>query len=758
MSKPGMPPLLRSVLEAEGLGTPYMGAFAVEAREPEFAEPSRPIHPRLQERLAGIGVERLFTHQARAFDAATAGKDVVVVTATNSGKSLCYMLPAFEALAAEPMARILTLYPTKALAQDQLGRFEALRPFDDLRCAVYDGDTPQAQRATIRRLAQVVLTNPDMLHVGILPGHERWSRFFKSLRLIVLDEMHVYRGVFGSHVGGIVRRLLRLAQSYGARPVIVGCTATIGNPEQMFRRLTGREPFVIDEDGAGQPRKTYAFWNPAAASGNDSPSPNWLSARLMARLAAEDRSSLVFCRSRIGAELVVRYGREAAEQVGADPKQLDSYRAGYTAPERRKLERAIHDGKLRGLACTNAMELGVDIGALDAVVLNGYPGSISSFRQQCGRSGRGSREGLAIFVAHEDPLEQFFVREPSALIQGLSENVALNPENRNILEPQLRCAAYERPLDASELERFGPGALDLAESMDRSGELALRAGRFFYPHHEAPAANVNIRGAESESVTLIAGEDELGTMERWRAMQYAHEGAVYLHRGTAFEVESLDLSQGVAKLKPFSGDYFTQPLHQSVIESLVTLERRSLGELSLTWGSVRITDIILGYQKKSLSGGKVLDTIDLHFPPSSFETLALQVDLPAPRDEDDWPTLAPEVHALEHALAAVAPLIAGCDRSDLGSAWYVAFPDSMAPAVFVYDRFPGGMGLSDALFRSADELFAAAHRALTGCSCGQGCPKCLYSSRCEIANDALSKSGAIAWLEKLGAREEDYFN
>ncbi len=759
MSQLGMPPLLKSVLEAEGLGTPYLGAYAVEARSPTYAETMRPVHPRLAARLADIGIERLFSHQALAYDRVTAGRDVLVVTGTNSGKSLCYMLPAFEALLAEPMARVLTLYPTKALAQDQLARFEALRPYDDNRCAVYDGDTPQSQRPTIRKLAQVVLTNPDMLHVGILPGHERWARFFKSLRLIVLDEMHVYRGIFGSHVGGIVRRLLRLCESYGARPRIVGCTATIGNPEELFRQVAGREADVIDTDGSGQPRKTYAIWNPVLAQGNDSPSPNVLSARLMARMAAEGRSSLVFCRSRIGAELVVRYGRESAEQTQAvDPSRLESYRAGYTAAERRKLEQAIHRGKILGLACTNAMELGVDIGALDAVVLNGYPGSVASFRQQCGRAGRGDREGLAVFVAHEDPLEQFFAREPSALIQGAAEPVALNPENPNILEPQLRCAAYERPLEPSELSRFGPMALETAEAMDRAGDLAFRAGRFYFPFHEAPAAQVDIRGAGGESVVLMAGDVELGTMERWRAMQYAHEGAVYLHRGEAFEVASLDLSQGVAKLKPFSGNYFTQPLHQTLIQSLVSINERPFDSQRLTLGSVRITDLVLGYQKKALSGGKVLETVELSFPPTSFETVALRLDLPAPRDEDEWPMLAPQVHGLEHALGAVAPLLAGCDRSDLGSAWYVAYPDTMAPAVFLYDRFPGGMGLSEKLFQGAEGLFETAQRALAGCGCAEGCPRCLYSSRCEIANESLSKSGALQWLEALVPTTIDFFN
>jgi DEAD/DEAH box helicase domain-containing protein len=707
------------------------------------------------ESLQGIGIDRLFTHQAMAFDLATQGNDVLAVTGTNSGKSLCYMLPIFEGLLAEPAGRVLAIYPTKALAQDQLQRFEALRPWSDMRCGVYDGDTPPSQRSAIRRVAQVVLTNPDMLHIGILPGHQAWAKFFRSLRYIVLDEMHVYRGVFGSHVAGIVRRLLRLCQWYGSKPRIIGCSATIGNPVELFQELTGRIPALVDQDGSGQPKKTFAFWNPTITANRKPPSPNWLAARLMVRLASEEKRTLVFCRSRIAAELVLRYAREIAREQGKPrPEQLDSYRAGYTAQERRKLENAIHRGEVLGLACTNAMELGVDIGALDAVIINGYPGSVAAFRQQCGRSGRGQREGLAVFVAHEDPLEQYFVREPQTLILGLAERVSLNPGNPNILEPELSCAAYERPIDPSELESFGAGAIDTAEAMDRAGMLSFQAGRFFYPFHEAPAPKVDIRGAGGETVALIAGDKELGLMEKWRAMQYAHEGAVYLHRGTTFQVQSLDLDQGLARLEPFDGPYFTQPITQSVIEPLVTLSEIAFNTFRLVLGSIRVTDMVLGYRKKALDGDLVIETVELEFPPTSFETVGLRIDLPRPKSEEEWPILGPQVHGLEHAFTAVAPLLAGCDRSDLGSAWYVAFPETLAPAVYIFDRFSGGMGLSEKLFQAHRELIETATKLLAGCDCLDGCPKCLYSARCEIANDALSKAGALGWLQQATSNSD----
>lgn len=757
MASPGaFPETLKRLLEGEGLGTPYMGAFALPERPPAFAETEQSLPDRLREALAKQGIEKLFTHQAHAYDAVRRGEDVCAVTGTNSGKTLCYMLPAYATLLEEPVARVLAIYPTKALAQDQLGRFEALRPYPDLRCGVYDGDTPQAQRSAIRKVAQVVLTNPDMLHVGILPGHERWAKFFKSLRLIVVDEMHVYRGIFGSHVASILRRLLRICAWYGSKPRVVGCTATIGNPSELFERLVGRAATVIDEDGSGQPRKTYALWNPAGVESDAVPSPNTLSARLMVRLAEQGKRNLVFCRSRIGAELVLRYAREAAEKQGRpDPRKLESYRSGYTAAERRKLEQAIFKGDLLGLSCTNAMELGVDIGVLDAVVVNGYPGTVAGFRQQCGRAGRGQREGMAIFVAHEDPLEQYFVRDPEALILGAAERISLNPSNPNILEPQLRCAAYERPLDPSELESFGPNALETAEALDRSGELAFRGGRFFYPFHEAPASKVDIRGEGSDAVTLFVGAEALGTMERWRALQYAHEGAVYLHRGNSYQVTRLDLSQAAAWLEPFQGDYFTQPVVQSVIEPMIELAYEVRGRMGLRFESIRVTDIVSGFRRRALEGGTVLDEEALDLPPMSFETVGIRFDLPPPKDEEEWPILAPEVHGLEHALIAVAPLLAGCDRGDLGSAWYGVFPNTLAPAVYVFDRFAGGMGLSEKLFANAAEWFEVAHRAISGCNCVEGCPKCLYLARCEIANDALSKPGAIGWLEELLVRVEN---
>lgn len=715
-------------------------------RPAQYKEPRHQLDDAVARRLEELGIQQLFSHQADAYDAARDGKDVVVVTGTSSGKTLCYNLPALHHAIGEPAARMLYLFPTKALAQDQLGKLEQLLP-DGIRAGTYDGDTPPSQRGSMRRLAHIVLTNPDMLHIGILPGHELWSKFFKSLRLIVLDEMHVYRGVFGSHVCGVIRRILRLAEWYKARPQIIACSATIGNPAELFERLTGRKAELIEEDGSPRGKRTFVFWNPPEVGEGQRLSSNIVSSELMVGLAENHQRVLTFNRARISAELVLRYARKRAAKEGrVAPSAIESYRAGYTPKERRQIEKALFKGELLGLATTNAMELGVDIGSLDAVVMNGYPGTVASFWQQAGRAGRGSKDGLAIMVAHDDPLEQFLIREPSMVLNAHNERVAVNPDNPQILAQQLRCAAHERPLAPSELERFSERALEVAETLDRSGELRFSAGLFYYPSHEAPAPGVNIRGSGGEQVTLTLEGNALGTMERWRAMQQAHAGAVYLHRGASFVVESLDLEKALAVVSPRETDYYTQAIVQSVVEPKAVLKSAQMGKARASLVAISVTDAVVGYRKKTLDGDTVLSIEPLDLPPSTYETLAVRFDLPLPDDEE---TGVGGVHGVEHALMALAPLICGADRADLGSAWYAMFPDTFSPAVFVMDRTPGGVGLCERLFDSLGPWIVASRQLLESCKCEGGCPACLLSARCEVNNDALSKRQALELLRSF---------
>lgn len=724
----------------------------IAARKARFASLTAPTHPKLKEKMEELGFTQLFTHQAEAYNAFADGKDLVVVTGTNSGKTLCYHLPTLQACLSEPAARALYLFPTKALAQDQLKRLNQLL-ISPLRAGTYDGDTPQSQRSSIRKLAHVILSNPDMLHIGMLPMHENWTTFLRNLRVIVIDEMHTYRGVFGSHVGNLIRRLLRLCESHRNRPQVIACSATISNPVESFRKLTGREPELISEDGSPQGKRTFIFWNPPMLQDASRASANVTTAHIISDLTQRGLRSLAFCRSRVGTELVLRY---ACKDLPEQAAQMESYRGGYTPKERREIEANVAKGKIKSLVATNAMELGVDIGGLDAVVINGYPGSISSFWQQAGRAGRGAQDGIAILVAHDDPLEQYLIREPQVLLNKPVERVSLNPENPQILGRHLLCAAHERPLSAQELERFGPSALDLAESMDRAGELSYRAGAFYYPSFEPPAPGINIRGTNGQTIRLMVGGEELGTMEQWRALQYAHPGAIYLHRGLTFHVKSLDLETGYAVLSREDLPFYTIPVTQSSVELLTNIRTDESGIVDYSLAGIRVTDVMQAYKQKSVEGDRTMDIVDLshcNFPPQTFETLAVRIDFPSRsplESKGDDPFEYPgALHGVEHALIAVAPLVAGCDRNDLGSAWYSVAPDTLCPCIYIFDRTPGGVGLCEQLMETFGYWREAALNLLESCPCVEGCPACLLSSRCESSNEHLEKQAAITLLKLI---------
>lgn len=668
----------------------------------------------------------------------------MAVTGTNSGKTLCYLLPALQRCFEEPSAKALFVFPTKSLAQDQMGKVSEWIEGTNLMAGVYDGDTPRRQRGPIRRLAHLVATNPDMLHMGILPGHENWIRFLKSLRIVALDEIHSYRGSFGSHMAWVVRRLLRLCAAYGSHPQLVACSATVGNPAQLFGALTGRDAEIVSEDGSPRGRRTFYFVNPPPDDQGRTPSRNHLTAKIVAELAAQNVRTMAFCRSRLGVELVLRYAREIADSRGEPaPDQLESYRSGYTPAERRRIEQDLFQGRILGLATTNAMELGVDIGGLDVVVMNGYPGTVASFWQQAGRAGRAARDGAAVFLAADDPLEQYLANSPSTLLGSELEEVALNPENAAIAEGQLLCMAHERPIAPSELLAISEPALTVAERLDGSGELELKAGRFYYPSYTPPAANVNIRGSGRDEVTLWVGSEQLGTMERWRSFQYAHPGAIYLHRGATYRVEILDVEDRRAQLEPIRPEHYTQSIVQAIVQPLVVIREAPAGRGRIRLCSLKLTTDVTGYRVRSLDGDRVLGEFPLDLPPTTMETVGVRIDLPSAASNEPTEEELGAVHGVEHAALAIAPVLAGCDRSDLGAAWYGIMPDSGTPSVFVFDQVPGGIGLSERLFERWPEWLAGARRLLEGCPCEAGCPRCLYSARCEAANELLDKRAAI---------------
>jgi DEAD/DEAH box helicase domain-containing protein len=755
-------------VEGEVSGLEFLGSRADEVvhvaevppRRGRFLEPQERIHRTVLSRLQEEGVAQFYVHQALAIDAALRGQDVAVVTGTSSGKTLCYNVPALHAVLSEPDARALYLFPTKALAHDQAGKLQKLLP-EGVYAATYDGDTPKTQRSAIRRTASIVLTNPDMLHVGILPSHELWAKFLRTVRYVVVDEMHVYRGVFGSHVGNVLRRLLRLCSFHRNEPTVIGCSATIGNPLEVFRKLTGRTPLLVDDDTAPQAKRTFVFWNPPMLDDGSRLSANSTTAEVVTMLAEGGMRTLAFCRARVTTELVLRQVRQRLAKREGRADWVESYRGGYTPKERRQIEQALFKGKLRGLITTNAMELGVDVGSLDAVVMNTYPGSVASFWQQAGRAGRGAKPGLVVMIGHDDPLEQYLLREPDSLLRSTVESVALDPGNPTILAQQLKCAAHEKPLLPSEIAGFGDRALEVAEFLDATGDLHFRGGAFYLPSFDSPASQVNIRSAGGAAVLLYVEGELLGSMERWRALQYAHEGAVYLHRGESYVVESLDLEAGRATLRQEQTLHYTQPTVQSTVEQVKVLgEPERSGDVEVSLAAVRVTDLVLGFKAKSLDGERTLGIYDLDLPAEEFDTFAVRLDLPSLRnanpiamEEDETASQAylEAIHGVEHALMAVAPLIAGCDRGDLGSSWFGVAPDTLRPAIYVFDRTPGGVGLAERLITDWVEWFGAAHRLLRGCACEDGCPGCLLSSRCEANNEMLDKRGATDLLGRMCA-------
>lgn len=729
----------------------YVGQLAGEStqhsRDAVYGELSVSLHSAITSRLQSLGITELFSHQVEAIEQASKGVDIIVTAGTGSGKTLCYHLPALDRILQEPSARALFLYPTKALAQDQLGKLHSLLP-DGIRAATYDGDTPRSHRAAIRREAHVVLTNPDMLHVGILPNHNSWTRFLRSLRFIAIDELHAYSGVFGSHCAVVLRRLLRLCEWHGAKPQIASATATIRNPEDLFERLTGRRGYLITGDGAPRGERLFVLWNPPKQDDGSRRSTIYEAAKILERIVSNGYRAIVFSGSRLAAELVLTYAREAIKQHNAQlAEKIEAYRAGYTVAERREIEGLLFSGELMALSSTNAMELGVDVGGLDVAILNGYPGSISSLRQQAGRAGRGDEDALAIFIARDDPLEQYLVDHPEILVEGDAEQVRIFPQNPRVLGPHLKCAAFERPLSPSELAIFPDASLEMLEELEANGELVRRAGMWFFPSATSPAADVDIRGSD-RIYTLEQNGEQLGTMEEWRAFQNAHLGAIYLHRGEQFIVRSLDPIAAKIEIEATRADYFTQSLVETSVWPTVTIGSKSLGEGTACYEGLNVTSLVVGFRRRSLLTDSVISEEPLEMPPRTISTLGIRLDIPLRQKLDD-PTWSAGVHALEHLLLAMAPIIARCEPRDLGSAYYPYWPDTGRPAIFIYDNAPGGSGVCEALNDMLEEWVRIVRDRLQNCKCESGCPACILSARCPYSNENLDKGEAVQVIPLL---------
>jgi DEAD/DEAH box helicase domain-containing protein len=705
----------------------------------------------LPARLAHLGIEGLHPHQREALDHVIDGHNVVLSTGTASGKTLVYNLAFARRALTEAHATALYLFPTKALARDQLRQIRDLR-LPQLKPAVYDGDTPKQERPLIRRTANLILTNPDMLHASILPGHQRWADFLFRLSLVVVDEAHVARGVFGSHISMILRRLRRLVDRYRGDPTFVLASATIGNPGELAGRLTGLPFTEVTRDASPSGEKRFVLWNPPMVDEDQGVRKSAVGEAgfLLSRLVEAGARAIAFGRTRRSAELIADIARR--QTVGEAADRIKAYRAGYLPEERRALERALAEGDLLAVAATTALELGIDIGSLDAAVLAGYPGTRASMWQQAGRAGRRDEASLAFLVAQDDPLDQYLVAHPEDLFHKPPEDAVIDPTNPYILGPHIRCAAFEHPLEPEELAFFGDAAPEVTASLLESGGLVERRGKL-HSHGDPPHRGVDIRSA-SGRVVLIVEEPTgalLGTVDEARSHGQVHDGAIYLHQGEQFEVDRLDLDRGVALVRRSSADHHTRARSTTDIDVLGAHAESKVGQTPMFFGDVRVTTQVTGYQRK-LPSGQILDTVPLDLPAQTLVTRSVWWAVPDAviAQAGVAPSALPgAAHAAEHAAIGLLPLVATCDRWDVGGVSTAYHPDVGSCAIFIYDGYPGGAGICERGFARGERLLRATLEAIRACPCREGCPSCVQSPKCGNGNEPLDKAKAADLLEAI---------
>jgi DEAD/DEAH box helicase domain-containing protein len=779
------------------------GVRVLEARAAALRAPLAPLPPAAQAVLRGEGIDALYSHQADAYDAVVAGHDVVICTGTASGKSLCYHLPVLAALAEDPESRALHLFPAKALAYDQLAGLEDVvsrAGLDDrVRPACYDGDTPTHKRPGIRRTANVLLSNPDMLHISILPYHAKWAAFLSRLRFVVLDEVHTYRGIFGSHVSGVLRRLQRLCGHYAARPQFICCSATLANPRELAERLTGREMTLIDRDGSPRGRKWFVLWNPpwldaegrAAAPGErsrqDRPSgaptaggglvlrgptpshPSYASSRpaalkiarrsgnveaqeLMRALLEDGAGTITFCKARVVAELIYTYVVDSLRRKRPDlVGRVRPYRGGYLPLERREIEQKLFSGELLGVCSTNALELGIDVGSLDAAIIVGFPGTLCSLWQQAGRAGRRQEDSLAIFIAYDDPVDQYLMREPGFVFEKPLEQAVIDPDNPHILAAQLACAAFELPLTSDDLPRFSSLGPDVAAALRQSGSLRRTGERDYWASSEFPAARTSLRTISNATFSIVDATDGrnavIGQVDAISAPELVYPEAVYLHQGESYLVRELDWAARLARVERLDADYYTQPvladaceLGQERLSGGVCGGVRRFGDVTVRWQTI-------AFRKFKLFTQELIGQTMLDLPAQQVQTVGAWFTPPAAALE----TTRAAGHKLHEALAGVRnlmmvalPPLAMCDRYDIGGV--VNASQLGVSTIILYDRYAGGVGYARHAYEHADRLLKLARELVAGCDCEHGCPGCVAPPNLRIAihhDPDLAHGGAI---------------
>lgn len=721
----------------------YQGQITHIERIPQRPARTRPLSDPLrkpiQKALEKEGIGELYTHQADAVEAARRGEHVAVVTGTASGKTLCYTIPVLETLDEDPNACALFLFPTKALAQDQLRglvRFKEHSPELPIVAGTYDGDTPQHTRKRLRENGNCILTNPDMLHSGILPRHTSWGRFFGNLKYVVIDEIHVYRGIFGSHTANVLRRLWRICRHYGSSPQVIACSATIKNPGEHAAALTQVPCTLVDDDGAPKGEKRFVLWNPPQIGETmERKSSNAEAKEIMVRLLKERVQAICFTRARVVAELLYRYIRDDLQRESPSlARAISAYRGGYLPKERREIERRLFEGELLGITSTNALELGIDIGGLDAAVMVGYPGSIASTWQQAGRAGRGGEASLAVLVAHHAPLDQFLMQHPHYFFGQSPERAIIDPDNPHFILPHLRAAVFELPLLVSDERLFGEAAPAVLDLLAQDDQIILRGDKWYWSGRSKayPADDVSLRNATDNTYTIVdqtTGENRvIGSTDEVSAFTQLHTEAVYLHQGEPHFVSELNLTERIAYVHRADTDYYTQAISDQRIRIQEVQSEKEWQRARMGFGDVDVTFIAYMYKKIKFDDRDSIGFGKLDLPPIDLETCGMWL-LP-PRDalhdaQAAGRSPSEGMLGVANVVAEVLPLFAMCDPHDVGA--LVDSSNTGAPTLFVYDRYPGGVGFAAKAYEMIDEIMEAACDLIHNCACLQGCPSCVGS-------------------------------
>lgn len=704
----------------------------VPARQARYANMPDGLDIRLGQALAARGITRLYTHQAEASQLALAGKDLVVVTPTASGKTACYNLPVLQAMLKDKEARALYLFPTKALAQDQLAELHGMvgELKVDLKTYTYDGDTPVSARQAIRQAGHIVVTNPDMLHTGVLPHHTRWVKLFANLRYVVIDELHAYRGVFGSHLANVLRRLWRVCDFYNSHPVVICCSATIANPKELAERLTGRSMTLVDDNGAPSGPKRLLFYNPPVVNKQLGirRSSTLESQRIAETFLRAGVQTIVFGRTRLQVEILLSYLQQSLGNRLGDNTAIRGYRGGYLPLQRREIEHGLRDGSVRGVVSTNALELGIDIGHMDAAVLCGYPGTIASTWQQIGRAGRRRSAAAAVYVASSSPLDQYLVNHPEYFLGRDPEQGLIDPDNLLILSAHLQATTFELPLPAAEPFGKAPVA-ELLRILEEDGSVHQAGDTWHWSRDAFPAEGVSLRSAHADNVVIVdvtRGAAVIGEMDQFSTQVFLHEEAIYLHEGAQYHVDRLDWDEKKAYVRPVKVDYYTDANLAVSIKVLESFDSRPAAELAVHHGEVQIRALATIFKKIRFHSHENIGSGPISLPEQQLHTTAFWLEIPPPvAQQFPRPAMQGGLQGVANVVSQVACLFLMCDARDLGAHPEIRAPYTGAPTVYVYERYPGGVGMSPRLFESAEAVLKAAHDLVAQCECESGCPSCV---------------------------------